>query len=270
MGVVFKARQVNLNRVVALKVILGGRFAHGVDLARFRTEAEAIARLQHPNIMQVYELGEIAGQPFLSLELCAGGTLARLLGRGPLVPRRAAELVAELAGAIHHAHERGIVHRDLKPSNVLFAEEGVPKITDFGLARRLDEPGHTATGEVLGTPAYMAPEQAAGKKDVGPLTDVWALGAILYECLTGRPPFKAATAFETIQQVVSEDPAPPRQFNALVPRDLEMVCLKALAKEPGRRYASAGDMASDLRRFLGGDVIAARARGRWWWPFGGR
>src|SRR5262245_30991858 len=193
MGVVYKARQAGLNRVVALKMVLAGGHAGPAELARFRVEAEAVARLQHPNIVGVFEVGEAGGRPFLSLEFCPEGSLEQRLGGTPLPPEEAARLVETLAGAMHAAHRTGVVHRDLKPANVLLGADGTPKVSDFGLAKRLGEAaGQTATGAVLGTPSYMAPEQAEGRKDVGPAADVYALGAILYECLTGRPPFKAA------------------------------------------------------------------------------
>jgi eukaryotic-like serine/threonine-protein kinase len=188
MGVVYQARHIKLNRPVALKMILAGSHAGAADLARFQTEAEAIARLRHPNIVQVYEVGEHEGKPYFSLEFCGGGSLEKKLGGTPLPPKEAASLVETLARAMQPAHEQHVIHRDLKPANVLLAEDGTPKITDFGLAKKLDEAGQTASGAVMGTPSYMAPEQAEGKA-VGPLADVYALGAILYECLTGRPPF---------------------------------------------------------------------------------
>jgi serine/threonine-protein kinase len=262
MGVVYKARQRGLNRVVALKMILAGDHAGPDDLARFRAEAEAIARLKHPNIVQVFDIGERGGVPYFSLEFCGGGSLARKLRGKPLPPREAAGHVEPLARAMQAAHDRGILHRDLKPANVLIAEDGALKITDFGLAKKLDEgAGRTRTGVVMGTPSYMAPEQAEGKKDVGPLADVYALGAILYECLTGRPPFQSATALDTILQVISEEPVPPRRLNSKVPRDLEVICLKCLRKQPSDRYARAADLADDLRRYLDGDAILARPPG---------
>jgi WD40 repeat protein/tRNA A-37 threonylcarbamoyl transferase component Bud32 len=263
MGVVYKARQTALKRVVALKMVLG-RHPAADDLARFRTEAEAIARLQHPNIVQVHEVGEHAGQPFFSLEYCGGGSLAEKLKGTPLPGRAAAAVVETLARAIQAAHDRQIVHRDLKPANVLLTEDGTPKVTDFGLAKKLDEAGQTTAGAIMGTPSYMAPEQAGGKSgEVGPAADVYALGAILYECLTGRPPFKAATAAETVRQVLQEEPVAPRQVNPGVPRDLETVCLKCLQKDAGRRYATAREVAEDLRRFLADEPIQARPTPAW-------
>jgi tRNA A-37 threonylcarbamoyl transferase component Bud32 len=261
MGVVYRARQVKLNRGVALKMVLSGGHASADELARFRTEAQALAGLSHPNILQVYEVGEKDGLPYFSMEFCPGGGLDKRLAGKPLPPREAAALVRTLALAVQAAHEKGIVHRDLKPANVLLAADGTPKVTDFGLAKRLGEQGRTASGAVLGTPSYMAPEQAQGKKDVAPAADVYALGAILYECLTGRPPFLAATPLDTILQVISDEPAPPRSLQPALPRDLETVCLKCLQKEPGRRYASAADLAEDLRRYLAGEPIVARPVG---------
>ena len=261
MGVVYKARQIRLNRTVALKMILAGGHAGTAELARFKTEAEAIARLQHASIVQVYEVGECLGRPFLALELCPGGSLDRKLAGNPLPAEQAAKLAEALARAMHAAHQAKVIHRDLKPANVLLGEDGTPKITDFGLAKKLDEVGQTQTGDVMGTPSYMAPEQAQGKKDVGPSADVYSLGAILYELLGGRPPFKAATVYDTLVQVIAEEPVPPRRFNARVPQDLETICLKCLRKEPGKRYASAADLADDLARFLEGKPITARPVG---------
>jgi WD40 repeat protein len=264
MGVVYRARQTKLGRVVALKMILSGAHAGEADLARFRTEAEAIARLQHPNIVQVFEVAEHAGLPFCSLEFCPGGSLEKKLGGTPLPPREAARLVEVLARAMQAAHDKGVIHRDLKPANVLLAEDGTPKVTDFGLAKKLGEAGQTATGAVIGTPSYMAPEQASGASvRIGPRCDVYALGAILYECLTGRPPFKAATTLDTLRQVVSDEPVPPRHLQSKTPRDLETVCLKCLQKDPAWRYQSALALAEDLRRFHAGDPIRARPTGRW-------
>jgi hypothetical protein len=261
MGVVYRARQTALNRVVALKMILYADHAGASGRQRFRTEAEAVARLQHPHIVQIHEVGEAHGLPYFSLEFCPGGSLADKLKEAPLAPAEAARLVEQLARAMEAAHQKGVVHRDLKPANVLLAEDGSPRISDFGLARLLDAAGHTATGALLGTPSYMAPEQAGQGKEVGPAADVYALGAILYECLTGRPPFKAATLHETLYQVLSAEPAPPTQLQAKMPRDLETICLKCLRKEPGRRYAGAAALADDLGRWREGRPIAARPAG---------
>jgi eukaryotic-like serine/threonine-protein kinase len=259
MGIVYKARQVQLDRLVALKMILAGGLAGSAERDRFRTEAEAIARLQHPNIVQVYEVGEHDGKPFFSLEFCSGGSLQQKLNGAPLPPLEAAQLVQTLAHAVQAAHERSVIHRDLKPANVLLASDGTPKITDFGLAKKLDDVGQTASGAVMGTPSYMAPEQAAGRvKDVGPAADVYALGAILYELLTGRPPFRGETPMDTLVQVLGWEPAPPRRLQPKVPRDLEVVCLKCLEKEPARRYPSALALAEELRRFLAHEPIQAR------------
>jgi WD40 repeat protein len=264
MGVVYRARQVELNRVVALKMILSGLYAGAQELIRFRAEAQAIARLRHPHIIQVHEVGEadVGGNvrvPFFSLEFCPGGSLDRKLAGTPLSPREAASLVEKLARAMQLAHEYQVLHRDLKPANVLLAEDGEPRITDFGLAKRLDEVGPTRSEALLGTPGYMAPEQAAGKiKELGPAADIYALGAILYECLTGRAPFKAATVMETLQQAQTDDPVPPSQLQKKVHRDLETICLKCLRKDPAQRYASAAELAEDLRRFQAFESIRAR------------
>jgi WD40 repeat protein len=263
MGLVFRARHKALKRDVALKIVVSGAHAGAHERARFRTEAEAVARLQHPGIVQVYEVGEQAGCPYLALEYVGGGSLAQQLDGAPVPPRRAAQLLLDLARAVQHAHEQGIVHRDLKPANVLLTEAGVAKVADFGLAKLLDaEKGHTQTGAVLGTPSYMAPEQAEGKASaIGPATDVYALGAILYELLTGRPPFKAEAAMETLLQVKFTDPVSPSQLQPKLPRDLVTICLRCLRKEPRQRYASAQALADDLRRFLEGQPIQARPVG---------
>jgi WD40 repeat protein/tRNA A-37 threonylcarbamoyl transferase component Bud32 len=261
MSVVYKARQTQPNRLVALKMILAGRHLDPARRARLLAEADAIARLRHPHIVQIYAAGEHDGLPFLALELVSGGSLAEKQGGSPLPARRAAALVETLACAIQHSHEHGVVHRDLKPANVLLTGEGQPKITDFGLARH-ERPELTATGAVLGTPSYMAPEQAGGdNRAVGPAADVYGLGAILYELLTGRPPFQGPTALETLQQVVSQEPVAPSRLQGWTPRDLETICLKCLSKEPQRRYASAAALAEDLKRFLAGEPIRARAVG---------
>ena len=238
MGVVYKARHRPLNRIVALKMVLDGKHAHAEYRERFRIEAEAVARLRHPNIIQIYDLGEAHGCPFVTLELLEGGSLADRL-RGTTQPSRAAaELVATLALAMHAAHRAGIVHRDLKPSNVLFDHDGTPKITDFGLAKRLEvEDGHTQTGQIMGTPSYMAPEQAQGDvRQIGPPADIYALGALLYEMLTGRPPFKGSSVMETLHQVIYDDVVPPSRIEPRIARDLETICLKCLHKEQPKRY----------------------------------
>ncbi|HEX3148003.1 MAG TPA: serine/threonine-protein kinase [Gemmataceae bacterium] len=280
MGVVYKARQVALNRMVALKVILGATHAGEDQLTRFRAEATTAAQLQHPNIVQVFEVGEHGGSPFFSLELVEGGTLADRLKGEPQPPREAAELVRTLALAVEHAHSRGVVHRDLKPGNILLSpQSGVLsrqsdgnrlgtedsglttlKVADFGLAKQSsDDSNLTQTGAILGTPSYMAPEQASGDgKAVGPAADIYALGTILYECLTGRPPFRAAAIMDTVLQVRHDDPVPPSRLQPKLPRDLETVCLKCLAKKPEHRYPSATALADDLGRFLNGESVLAR------------
>jgi WD40 repeat protein/tetratricopeptide (TPR) repeat protein len=264
MGVVYKARHLALKRLVALKMLLAGDFAGPGALARFRTEAVAVARVQHPNIVQIHEVGDVHGGtrviPFISLEFVEGGNLAVRLAGGALPAALAAELTETLARAMHHAHQKGVVHRDLKPANVLLTADGQPKVTDFGLAKQMEgSTVRTGSGDVLGTPSYMAPEQAAGQgKQVGPAADVYALGAILYECLTGRPPFREEAPLDTLLQVLETPPVPPSRVNPRVPRDLETICLTCLAKEPGRRYPSALALAQDLERYRAGEAILAR------------
>ena len=287
MGVVYKARQTRLNRLVALKMVLAGAHASPQQLARFDQEARSVARLQHPNIVQIYEIGEQQGLPYFSLEFVDGGTLEKLIGRHPQPPRTAAELVETLARAMHFAHEQNIIHRDLKPANILLVSGGVvsgdrsagttrlspvttyhspltthqPKITDFGLAKAVEESGsqNTATGTIMGTPSYMPPEQARGDVTaIGPLCDLYSLGAIFYELLTGRPPFQGATILDTLDQVRNREPVPVLQLQPKVPTDLETICLKCLQKEPARRYANCGELADDLARFLAGHPIQAR------------
>ncbi len=290
MGAVYKAKQLHLDRVVALKLIRADLGAGAEERARFHTEAEAAARLQHPNIVQVYEVGGQGGVPYIALEFVGGGSLAEHLGGTPLPPRQAAELLEVLARAVHHAHERGVVHRDLKPSNILLAvargplsvapdaetpwaddrprprDFGQPKITDFGLAKCLGAAAarQTRTGEILGTPSYMAPEQAAGSAHrLGPACDVYSLGAILYELLTGRPPFVGPTPMDAAMQVLSDEPVPPRRLQPGIPRDLETICLQCLQKDPHRRYASAAELAEDCAAFLRGEPIRARPASAW-------
>jgi formylglycine-generating enzyme required for sulfatase activity len=263
MGIVYQARHLRLNRVVALKMILAGATAGQDDLVRFLTEAEAVATLQHPHIVQLYEFGQHRGLPYFTLEFVAGGNLAARLQGKPLPSREAARLVEQLARGMHCAHAWGIVHRDLKPHNVLLTEDGSPKITDFGLAKRVAVgSGLTLSGVVMGTPSYMAPEQARGSsKQVGPAADVYALGAILYECLTGRPPFLGQTPVETLMKVLHEEPVAVRTRQPGVSRDLETICQRCLHKDPQRRYASALELAEDLRRFQAGEPILAKAVG---------
>jgi serine/threonine protein kinase len=265
MGTVYKAWQLSLKRFVAIKVLRMDAYADAGATARFQSEAEAAARFQHPNIVQVYEVGEHDGLGYLVLEYAAGGGLDRRLAESLQDPRSSARLIETLARAIHFAHERGIIHRDLKPANVLLTEDGVPKITDFGLAKLLErEEELTAHGEILGTPSYMAPEQVRGQTDkIRPATDVYSLGAILYEMLTGRPPFKGTTPLSTLEQVSSQEPLSPGKIQRNVPRDLETICLKCLNKEPGRRYATASELAEDLDRFLHGRPILARPTPLW-------
>ncbi len=283
MGVVYKARQKSLNRIVALKMIREAHLASATELARFEAEAVAAARLQHPNIVTVYEVGAHDGQAYFCMEYVEGQTLAqRVVADGPLPPREAARLVATIARAVHHAHTQGVVHRDIKPSNILLTgdrgqetgdrKQGVggsgselspascllsPKVTDFGLAKQLDRgESLTRTGVGVGTPSYMAPEQATGQKDVTPAADVYSLGAILYELFTGRPPFRAATAANTLLLVLEQDPVPPRDLYPEVPRELELVCLKCLQKPVDLRYGSAAELADDLEAFLAGEPMS--------------
>jgi WD40 repeat protein/serine/threonine protein kinase len=307
MGVVYKARQQGLKRLVALKMILSAGHASSSELTRFLIEAEAVARLHHPNIVQIYQVGNQDGRPFLALEFVEGGSLGQRLGGAPIRPTQAIHILIQLAQAMQHAHENGVVHRDLKPANILMGKrEGadkfadvsidgkdskgsgsgqgirqklgvawrrdksqkddhwaattIPKITDFGLAKRLDsDAGETRSGAIMGTPSYMAPEQAGGKKqDIGPAADIYALGAILYELITGRPPFCGQSPIDTLMLAANEDPVPPSRLQPACPRDLETICLKCLEKEPAKRYASAGDLADDLKRLQNGEPIQAR------------
>ena len=263
MGVVYKARQRSLQRTVALKMILRGEFATPEDLARFQAEARAAARLEHPNIVSVYDAGQCDGQAYFTMRQVEGQTLADLLGAGPMKPRDAAKCLAVISRAVHYAHDNGILHRDLKPSNVLIDREGRPHVTDFGLAKWVtgsaDAPrvGPTLSGGIVGTPAYMAPEQISHQRGKpSPASDVYSLGVILYEMLTGRPPFQAPTPVDTLLLVLDQDPVRPRLLNPKVDPDLENICLKCLQKEPALRYASAADLAADLEAFLKGETLS--------------
>jgi serine/threonine protein kinase len=257
MGVVYHATHKALGREVAVKMVLSA-YLPPEDRERFAAEAEAAAQLQHPNIVQIYEIGEVGGRPYFSLEYVDGGSLDQRVGGKSTDAYEAAELVAKLARAVHAAHSHGIVHRDLKPANVLLTADGTPKITDFGIAKRLDAATQTQTGKILGTPCYMSPEQAQGGKEVGPSTDIYALGAILYDLLTGRPPFVGGTTLETMLQTVHSEPVSPRTLQPKLPRDLEVICLKCLEKSPARRYESALDLAEDLERLLRNEPVRAR------------
>ena len=278
MGVVYRARQISLNRIVAIKMILGGHLANAAEMQRFRAEAETAAHLQHPNIVAIHEVGEHAGQPFFSMDLVEGRNLAQMARDERLPSRMAAGYLKTITEAVQYAHSRGVLHRDLKPSNILIDETDQPLITDFGLAKRLASdsqcstfnPQLTQTGQVLGSPSFIPPEQAAGRKGaIGPASDVYSLGAILYHLLTARPPFVAETLTQTLRLVAETEPVSPRLLNASVPRDLETICLKCLEKDPKRRYATAQELAEDLNRFLRDEPIQARPVGQaerfWRW-----
>jgi len=262
-AIVYLARQLGLNRPVALKVLLAGSLATGDERMRLRREAEAVAMLRHPNVIQIHEIGEYEGSVYLSLEYSPGGSLDRRIERLPLPPAEAAALVEQVAAGVQAAHDAGIIHRDLKPGNVLLGEDGTPKVTDFGLARQQAHSMRlTRSGTVAGTPSYMAPEQVLLEPErIGPATDVYGLGGILYECLTGRPPFAAPTILETMRQVADDDVVSVCRLQAGVPRDLETICLKCLEKDPAKRYATARDLAADLARFRVGEPIRARSTG---------
>jgi WD40 repeat protein len=263
MGVVFRARQISLNRPVALKMILAGQLANETDVKRFYSEAEAAANLDHPGIVPIFEVGQHEGQHYFSMGFVEGQSLSHRLAGGPLPARQAADLIRRVSGAIEFAHQHGVIHRDLKPANILLDKNSNPRVTDFGLAKKLQgDSGLTGSGQIMGTPSYMPPEQAGGQRgEVGPAADVYALGATLYALITGRPPFQSATAMDTVIQVVSEEPVPPRRLNAAIPLDLETICLKCLEKEPARRYGSAAALAEELARFLAGEPILARPIG---------
>jgi serine/threonine-protein kinase len=266
MGIVYRAREKSLNRIVALKMILRGEHARVEDLARFSVEAEAAAHLEHPNIVPIYAAGEHDGQAYFCMRYVEGETLAALLGRGPLRPRDAAAFLAQIGRAVDFAHARGILHRDLKPSNILIDCQGQPHITDFGLAKRVAgteampaRAGLTQSGSIIGTPAYMAPEQiTVSRGKPSQLSDVYSLGVILYEMLTGRPPFQAPTAVDTLLLVLEQDPVRPAMLNSKVDPDLELICLKCIQKEPDLRYRSAGELARDLEAWLNGEELSVR------------
>ncbi len=263
MGVVYLARQVRLQRPCAMKMILAGHHAGSAATARFLSEAETVAKLRHPNVVQIYTIGEHDGRTYIELEYVEGGSLAQKLDGTPWAPLRAAAMLETLALATGEAHRLGIIHRDLKPGNVLLTNDGIPKLADFGLAKSIDsDSGLTQSGAIMGSPSYMAPEQAEGNaKRVGSAADLYALGVILYELLTGRPPFRGATVFETVQQVKTAEPVPPSRLVPGVPGDVETIVLKCLQKDPARRYESAAALADDLRRFQAGEPIMARPVG---------
>ncbi len=277
MGVVYRARQRSLNRIVALKMIRGGQLASREEILRFHAEAEAAANLRHPNIVTIYEIGELEGQHYFSMDYIHGESLTEIMSQKGVTPDQAAEYLHTIALAIEYAHQHGVVHRDLKPSNILIDASGQPKVTDFGLAKRIDRGVDlTMSGSLIGSPPYMSPEQAAGKKEeVGPASDVYSLGTILYQLLTGRPPFQGDTPLETIYQVLETEPTAPRVIDREIPRDLETLCLKCMAKDPKDRYASAGEFAEELGRYLAGEPILTRppglaggASGLTWWIAG--
>src|SRR5437764_595544 len=272
-GVVFRARQKSLNRTVALKVISLGQWASKAHLKRFRLEAEAAARLEHPGIVPIHEVGERDGQCYFSMKFVEGGQLDEVVGRAPMSIRQGAELIAKVARTVHYAHEHGILHRDIKPGNILLDAKGEPHLTDFGLARLVEsESSVTHTLEVLGTPSYMAPEQAVGNNAaISSVTDVYGLGAVLYQSLTGQPPFAGGTTYETIKLLLDTEARQPRQLNPKIDRDLSTICLKCLEKDPTRRYSSALALTEDLECWLKHEPIQAKRSGvfthgrKWLW-----
>jgi serine/threonine-protein kinase len=254
MGVVFKARQTDLGRQVALKMVLSTHLASPEALARFQEEARAAAGLTHPHIVTVYEAGQIEGQPYFAMQYVAGSSLSQRLRSGPLEPDEAARIVLAIAGAVQHLHSHGILHRDLKPSNILLDEAGQPYVTDFGLVKTLTgDQQRTVSGAIVGTPSYMSPEQAASRRDLGPASDVYGLGAILYELLTGQPPFREESPLDTLVQVMESEPAAPRRLRPHIPAELELICLRCLEKNPAERFPSAGALADALAAFLKGE-----------------
>ncbi len=265
MGVVYRARQTDLGRTVALKMVLSSQLASRDALARFREEARAAAALTHPHIVAVHDAGEIDGQPYIAMQFVAGTNLSQRIREGPLPPEEAARIVCAVAGAVEHLHRHGVLHRDLKPSNILLDETGQPFVTDFGLVKVLRGDSHrTHTGAIVGTPSYMSPEQAAGRRDLGPASDVYSLGAILYELLTGRPPFREENPLDTLVQVLESEPPAPRHVNPAIPRELELVCLHCLEKNPHERFASAADLARALDAYLKGEDTGVSLPG---WPY---
>jgi len=263
MGIVYKARQQDLNRIVALKMIQASEWASAEEVSRFRAEARAAARLRHRNIVGIFEVGEELGRHFFAMDFVEGQSLAAVIGNQPLPPEKAARWMVSIAQAVEHLHSQGVIHRDLKPSNILIDRSDEPMVTDFGLAKMFDgDPGTTRTGTILGTPSYMSPEQASGQNtQVNARSDVYSLGAVLYEMLSGRPPFREAKPLDTLVQVLEGEPVPLRKLVPGIPRALELICFKALEKDPGRRYASAEELAADLTRFLRGEAVEAQAGG---------
>lgn len=261
MGVVYKARQLDLQRIVAVKMILSNQLATSEEVRRFQTEARAAAGLRHRNIVAIHEIGERDGRHYFVMDFVSGESLGTRLSRGPLSPDEASRLLVSIALAVHHLHTQGVIHRDIKPSNILLDQTGEPFVTDFGLAKIFDtDGGQTRSGAIVGTPSYMSPEQAAGRNSlISPRSDVYSLGAMFYEMLTGRPPFREETVLETLVQVLEGEPTLPSRLNRVIPRDLELICLRCLDKDALKRYPSAAELAADLERFLHGEAVAARS-----------